>query len=166
MGPGGVHYRVRMPWPHRFPPAVRALLGDGERALCYAWDATGTPVVATLGALLLPDGTRLPWHRIELVEWDDPTLTVSDEAGRMRTIGLDAPGRLPDVAYERVTATIVVSRHVPLAGELGVRIVARRATDADELDWRMRYDDGLDPTDPGVQADAERAFTRVRNAYL
>lgn len=150
------------------PSSVRALLGPGDRSLCYALDAAGSPVVAARDALILPGGTRLPWQRIELVQWDDPTLTITDEAGLVRSVELDAPGALPDVAYERVTASIVVSRHVPLAGELGVRIVARRAPDSgtDELDWRLHYDAGLDPGDPGVQADAERAFARVRAAYL
>ena len=42
------------------------------------------------------------------------------------SLELIEPGRLPELFRERISATIAVERFVPLAGERGVIIAARR----------------------------------------
>ena len=73
---------------------------------------------------------------------------------------LDEPGSLPTVVYERVTSSVVVSERVALRGELGARIVARRAGDG--LRWTVTFDAGLDPRDPVLRAEADEALAELR----
>ena len=40
---------------------------------------------------------------------------------------IDEPGRLLELVRERVTASVVLQRHVPVDGRRGVRVIARRA---------------------------------------
>ncbi len=51
---------------------------------------------------------------------------------------------------ERVTASVVLQRHVPLTGRRGLRVIARRAPRGDRpLAWFYEYDEGVDPDGPG-----------------
>ena len=57
---------------------------------------------------------------------------------------------------ERVTASVLLVRHVPITGKRGVRVVARRAPSGrSEVHWVYEYDAGIDPDDPVVQAAAD-----------
>jgi len=66
------------------------------------------------------------------------------------------------VVNERVKASVVVQHHVPLRGDKGVRIVARRVPGGTDVTWRVTFDPGLDPQDPALRADAEAALAEVR----
>ena len=152
------------------PPEARDALPlhRRERVLTAARLVDGTWVAATQDALLLP-GRRLEWSTIIHAEWSDDgaTLTIDelvtagDDPETSRLV-LDEPGRLPEVVRERVTASIVASRHAAVRGRAGVRVVARRAPGSDEVVWQVVVDRGLDPADPGVQAASVAAVADLR----
>lgn len=76
---------------------------------------------------------------------------------------LEHSERLLRLIRERVTASVIVSQHVPLDGPRGVRVVARRPPGtAEELTWSMLFDEGVDPSDPAVLDAAEEALSAVR----
>ncbi|GAA3673297.1 hypothetical protein GCM10022237_36200 [Nocardioides ginsengisoli] len=81
----------------------------------------------------------------------------------MHTLHLDDAGRLLQLVRERVTASIVVQRHVPVTGRRSVRILARRAPGTHgDLAWFVEYDEGLDPADPAVDAVVQEALAAAR----
>lgn len=154
---------------HALPPEIRArlVLAPGERVIAHALTGDrAAAVVATTAALHLPDGRRVPWERIDRAGWNDVGLALTVEGEPEQTVPLPAPGRLAQAVYERVTATIVVSRHVPLLseeeGSPGVRLTARRAPGGTEIAWRLRYDEGVDPDSPEVRRRCAQALARLR----
>ncbi len=144
-------------------------VGSGERVLAWASDAEGGTVGATRDALYV-SGTRIPWEQVEAAAWDldSSTLRVSEVGswGSVRPehlLVLDAPGRLLQLVRERVTASVVLQRHVPVAGRRGVRVIARRApSGAGDLTWVYEYDDDVDPADPAVRLAAATALEAAR----
>ncbi|MEO5874645.1 MAG: hypothetical protein ABIS86_21470 [Streptosporangiaceae bacterium] len=156
----------------RLPRPVRDALHlpRGERTLAHAATRGGSHVIATPLALYVPDGeggfSRLPWEQVLQVSWREEWLHVTGDDGEHH-LRLTEPGTVPEVVHERVTATVVVSRHYSLPGG-GVRIVGRRpprsrpSAARDELLWSMVFDDGLDPADPGRQAQAEQLLEALR----
>lgn len=153
----------------RTPREVRDVVGAGERVL--AWcpaGAPGTYAIATDAALYVPvpEPLRLPWDQIAKAAWSEESVLVvegrrdargPDRAWRVR---LDEPGALPTVVYERVTSTIVVSERVAIDGDLGARVVGRRAGDG--LRWTVTFDPGLDPGDPEIRRRADEALASLR----
>lgn len=149
------------------PPVAR-----GERALAWAATADGPEVVATRDALYLPDREppRLPWEEVATAEWDvDERVLRVVELGRYgeprveHTLVLVEPDRLLSLVRERVIASIVVQRHVAVAGRLGVRILGRRAPGGrGAIAWFVEYDDGLDPAAPDVSAIVDEALVAAR----
>jgi hypothetical protein len=147
-------------------------LGRGERVIAHADLAGGGVAVATDRALLLPAEGRcsvLPWHRVARAEWDDEThaLTVTDLGGDGHrpdriVLELAEPNLLPETVRERVTASIVVSRHVRLTGGSGVRVIGRRVSGADQLAWQMVWDAGVDPTVAEYADRADAALAQLR----
>lgn len=145
----------------------------GEQVLAWATDSTGEVVGGTRDALYLPasDGARIPWQEIEAAEWDLDTsmLTVREVAPwglstPEHQIIISEPGRLLELVRERVTASIVLQRHVAVAGRRGVRVIARRAPHGhQEISWFFEYDEGVDPDDPSVQAVAEAALVDAQH---
>lgn len=154
----------------------------GERVLAWASGPDGVAAGGTRGALLVrrpgePD-LRLPWQEVEAADWDaeGEVLRVVEVGtfGSVRPehhLRLDDPGRLLQLVRERVTASIVLQRHVPVRDGKGVTVLGRRApagsvgsTGEDAgLAWFHRYDPGIDPEDPVVRraADAATAAARV-----
>ena len=64
---------------------------------------------------------------------------------------------------ERVTASVLLVRHVPITGKRGVRVVGRRAPSGPApVHWVYEYDAGIDPEDPVVRAAAESALAAAR----
>jgi hypothetical protein len=145
----------------------------GERVLAGAQDDAGRWHVGTDRALLLTRDDawhRLPWQRVDQATWDRDTerfvvVEVADY-GRPQprhVIGMAEPGQLLELVRERVTASIVLSRHVPVQGSDGLQVVARRAPVAGgEVEWSVRLADSLDPDDPRVLAAVERALAEGR----
>ncbi len=161
--------RPSLPWRKDRPDLeVQA----GERLLAWATDADGQVVGGTRDALYLPAaaGTRVPWEEIEAADWDleSTTLTVREVGSWGQTrpqheLVLTAPGRLLELVRERVTASIVLQRHVPVAGRRGVRVIARRAPHGrHEISWFFEYDEGVDPEDPSVKASAQAALAAAQ----
>jgi hypothetical protein len=137
----------------------------GEKVLAQAATRAGSAVVATNGALYVPAGEefwRLPWEQVDWAGWKDGWLHVRRTGGEERHIRLDEAGSVPEVVRDRVTATVVASRHFALPGG-GVRIVGRRpARGEGELSWSFVFDAGMDADDPGLQALAEQGLAEFR----
>ena len=96
--------------------------------------------------------------------WDEEGLSVLTTSSERHRVELREPRLLPETVRERVNATIVVNKHVDLPGRGGVRLVARRPPGGEVLGWTLVFDDGLDPDDPGVRAQAEQALEGVRRS--
>lgn len=154
---------MKLPFGSRRLPAD-VVIERGERVLTHARSADSGHVVATDHALYLPGGVRLPWHTIERGTWSEEGLHVRTTDGATHEVAVPEPGRLPETVRERVTASIVVTRHVKLPGRGGVRLVARRVPGKNEPVWDLMFDEGLDPSDPGLRALAEQSLEEVRRS--
>ena len=164
----------------RTPAEVQEVVPSGERVLAWSRVTPGGVAVATDAALYLPiDGTearrvgqaapvglRLAWDLISKATFSEAAVLVVEGRPEPRArdrawrVVLEEPGSLPTVVYERVTSSVVVSERVVLRGELGARIVARRAGDG--LRWTVTFDAGLDPRDPTLRAEADEALAELR----
>lgn len=135
--------------------------------LAHALAPDRDAVVATTAALHLPDGAAIPWERIEHARWTGDGLVFTVEGEAERTVAVPEPGALAETVFERVTATIVVSEHVPLfsseEGSPGVRLVARRAPGGTDVVWQVRYDEGVDSGSAEVRDRAAHALARLRD---
>ena len=160
---------------HGVPPAVgeRLRLAPGERVLAGAADADGRWIVGTDRALHLPaddGGQVLAWEDVDRASWDDDTerlvvVEVADfgETQPRHELALRDPMRLLDLIRERVTASVLLTRHVPVAGSRGLKVVARRSpTRQGEVIWSTWLDDGLDPADPEVRRAVEEGLAAAR----
>ena len=144
----------------------------GERVLAWATSSAGV-VAGTREAVYLPGPPqrRVAWEQIEAADWDaeSETLRVSEVGtwGERRPtyeLGLTEPGKLLELVRERITASVVLQRHVPIDGTRGVRVIARRAaTGGRELSWLFEYDEGIDPADPFVDHAAREALNAAQN---
>jgi hypothetical protein len=152
------------------PQVVKGVaLGPGQRRIAWAVTPEGAPVVASSSALHLPDGTVLGWDSIERALWDKPTLrlielTESEGSGRRHevTLDLEHDTDLPETVRARVSASVAWSSHVKLQPSGGVRIVGRRRTGMEVLDWQLVFDRGTDPDDPALRAQAEEHLSAAR----
>lgn len=144
----------------------------GERVLAWATSSTGV-VAGTREALYLPGPPplRIAWEQVEAADWDaeSETLRVSEvgtwgEPRPSYEVTVTEPGRMLELVRERITASVVLQRHVPIVGKRGVRVIARRAaTGSRELSWLFEYDEGIDPADPFVDYAAREALTAAQN---
>ncbi|WP_183100956.1 hypothetical protein [Nocardioides pelophilus] len=147
-------------------------LARGERLLASATTPEGVEVGGTRDALHLPDRAppRLPWEEIATADWDsdERQLHVVEVGtfGRPRPehrYQLVDPDRLLSLVRERVTASIVVQRHVSVRGRLGVRVIGRRAPGGGgAVAWFVEYDPGLDPAEPDVAELVDEALAAAR----
>ena len=155
--------------------APEVAVGSGERVLAWCADAGGSVIAGTRDALYLPavsDGSpvRVAWEDVQAADWDrdSETFRISEvgrwgERRREHSFSLSEPGRLLELVRERVTASIVFQRHVPLDPRRGVRLIARRAPRGDRpVQWIYEYDDGVDPDDPGVRRAVAAALAESR----
>lgn len=146
----------------------------GERVLAGAQDATSRWQVGTDRALYVARGDdtwhRIPWQRIDQGTWDRDTerfivIEVADYGlpQPRHEIAIPEPGRLLEFVRERVTASILLTRHVPVPGSDGLQVVARRPPVAGgEVEWSVRLADSLDAGDPEVSGAVERALTAAK----
>ena len=73
---------------------------------------------------------------------------------------------MPELFRERIAATIALERFVPLAGERGVTITARRnLDDAGAISWHSTLTRGLTWQTEGVREAADQAMARLRLEY-
>lgn len=153
------------------PPAVRDLsVGPGERVLSGAVAEDGTVVAGTRDALYVGE-SRIPWESVEKADWDvDSTTLEVVEVGSwgvvrpVHELVLPEPGRLLELVRERVTASVVLQRHVAVRGKRGVMVIARRAPRGDQaLTWVYEFEEGIDPEDPEVIRRAEQALRQAQD---
>ena len=122
-------------WSRTSSPSVA--VAPGERVLASAAAADGTVLAGTRDAFYVRSGDetrRVPWEQVEAADWDRDTDTFRlSEVGTwgdqrpVHTAVLTEPGRLLELVRERVTASVVLQRHVPVSGRRGLRVIARRA---------------------------------------
>jgi len=163
--------RGLLPGRKALPEAVRrAPVAEGEKVLAGAVAEDGTVAVGTRDAIYV-GGHRVPWETVEKADWsqDDSTLTVVEvgswgERRPVHTIAVDEPGLFLQLVRERVTASVVLQRHVPVHGRKGVFVIARRAPRGDRpITWVYKFEEGVDPDDPDVRRVAEEALARARD---
>jgi hypothetical protein len=167
--------RLRNPFRRTLPvpPEVvaRAGLHPGETVLAGAPSGEGLWLLGTHTALHVvgEDSRRIPWETVERADWnrDDELLVVTEvgEFGRVRPrheLHVDEPGRLLELVRERVTASVVLQRRVPVRGSQGLLVVGRRSPAGDEVSWSYEFDEGVDPEDPAVTAAAEAGLESAR----
>lgn len=162
----------------RTPRAAAPRLASRERVLAWARAGDGTVLAGTRDALHLvarqPSGAprelRLPWEQVDAAGWDEPTSTL-----RVSLVGgvpgeashayrLEEARALLELLRERVTASVVLQRHVLVPGHGGVTVVARRApSGAVDVVWSVRHDDGTDPSDPVVRDAVEQALADAKD---
>ena len=150
----------------------RAALPRGEKLLAQAPAEDGSWVLGTRLRLVLvrPDGTtHIPWESVEDAAWDKEAsrlkVTEIGAYGEQRpahTFEMDDPSRLLQLVRERVTASIVLQRRVPVRGKQGLNIIGRRSPSGGPVTWMHAYDRGLDPDDPEVVAVADRALVEAQ----
>ena len=102
--------------------------------LAWCHDADGRVVAGTRDALYLPrpaaeadETLRVPWEQVEAADWDaDASVLRVSEVGTwgaprpVHRLALVEPTLLLQLVRERVTSTVVLQRHVPIAGRRGL----------------------------------------------
>jgi hypothetical protein len=115
---------------------------------------------------------RVSWEKVERAGWDSEksVLTVWETTSfgtplRATDLPVDDPGKFGQLLRERIDASVLIQRHVPLVGKSGVRIVGRRnPADPDaRVSWNFVLDKGLSPDQPDVVDKAEAALAAVRD---
>ena len=169
--------RARNPFKRavRVPPEIltRADLAHGERVLAGTLAADGTWLLGTRDAFLAVSEqapTRIPWEHVERADWDrdEERFTISEvgEFGHERPrheFVVSEPGLLLELVRERVTASVVLQRRVPVEGGKGFVVVGRRAPKGDsEIIWAYEFDPGVEPENPAVMARAEAALRAAK----
>lgn len=147
---------------------------SGERVLAWARSSDGAVVAGSRDALYAQDADgslrRVAWEQVEAADWDQDSgvLRVSEvgswgSARPEHAFTLEEAGRLLELVRERVTASVVHQRHVPVSGRRGLRVIARRAPSGRSgISWVYEYDEGVDPEDPAVRSVAESALAQAR----
>lgn len=153
-------------------PSTAIAVAVGERVLASCESVDGIVLAGTRDAFYI--GTepiaRVPWEQVEAADWDR-----DDSVFRLSLVGswgeekvahshaLTEPGRLLELVRERVTASIVLQRHVPVAGRRGVRVIGRRPPRGQgEIEWFFEYDEGVEPADPDVREASAAALAAAR----
>lgn len=153
--------------------AYLASLGTYGRPRILAWASAQEDVcIASLAVLSHGDveaWTHVGWHEIEHGGWNVETHTLSwtlYAGGRGRVV-LTEPGLLPEVFRERVSASIVAKKFVPVDGTRGVTIAGRRDLGASEtvISWHSTLGRGLTWQTEGVQEAADAALAQVKVEY-
>ncbi len=112
--------------------------------LATATTDSGEQLIGTVGALYW--GTdpvqRFPWVQLVNMHFsnEDNELTwVTDQGSH--TVTLEKPGRLPELMFERIEASILTRKEVEIAG-LKVLLIARR-DEKGECVWQMQTTSAL-----------------------
>jgi hypothetical protein len=158
-------------WGRTSPPAVE--VAAGERVLAATTTSDGTVLAGTRDAFYVVgagETRRVPWEQVEAADWDRDTDTFRlSEVGTwgaprpVHTATLEEPGRLLELVRERVTASVVLQRHVAVAGRRGLRVIARRApAGSGRIQWVYEYDEGVDPDAPAVREAARSALEAMQ----
>lgn len=180
---GAVLKLRRTQWPTELADAVRAASRQAptrqDSILAAVQLADGRWVAGSRAALYLPNELgdavrRVGWEEIERAGWDSEAsvlhvweTTAFGTPLRGTDLPVDDPGRFGQLLRERIDASVLVQRHVPLVGKKGVRIVGRRnpAEPDATVVWNFVLDKGLEPDRPGLMDSAEAALAAVRDEF-
>ena len=156
------------------PAGLADRIPKEERVMAWAsgpprLDGDDTIVVTTDRAMYAKGYVdRLPWEQVLRASWEDPILEVVMLDGGGSTeflrITLDKAGSVPQVVFDRVTATIVMQSRVDLIGKRGATLVARRVRGSEEIRWEVVFDAGVDPTNPEFRARADQQLAWLRES--
>ena len=152
------------------PDEVRAAARD---------DVTGGWVVATQWRLLLvadpdgPTGPRVeldrPWLEVDSGAWDPDTTVLSvtwvgGGAGQQWTLRrLTGPGKMPETFWERVQASVVLTREVDLGPRRKARVAIRKALDTRELVDQVILGRGSRPGDSELAREVAISRAELRD---
>lgn len=148
--------------------------GRTARVLAWAAPADGELVVLSPAALsLLRHDTWVHrgWHEIERGGWNAETAQLRWQvySGEREAVRLPDPARVPEVFAERVAASIVFERFVPVDAHpsRGVIVSGRRdlADGGARLSWHASLTRGLTWRTPGLRELADEALAEVREQY-
>lgn len=154
------------------PAGAEIKVARGERVLAWCESVDDVVLAGTRAAFYIGSTpvTRIPWEQIESADWDNDTdvlrVVLVGSWGIQRpthSFGLTEPARLLELVRERVTASVVLQRHVALEGRRGVRVIGRKPPQgAGEIEWFFEYDQGVDPEDPAVREASATALAAAR----
>lgn len=154
--------------------AALAAAAPGAPTRVLAWGRHGEHYAfGFISHLVYDDGSGwriLPWHRIARGGWDKDAqrLTWVDYDGGRGDLPLTEPGSVPELFKERVEASILVSRQVPVEGtKHGVVVIGRRVlgTEPAVLEWHASLNTGTRWSDPGAREGAEAALAALKAEY-
>ncbi|MCW2818561.1 MAG: hypothetical protein JWR42_1348 [Marmoricola sp.] len=163
---------TRRPAPAPDAVLVAADLPRGEAVLASGRAGDGTWLLGTRRRLVLvgdAEVVSLPWEEVEDAAWER-----EDSRLRITAIGtyaaprpswsfdLEDPDRLLQLVRERVTASVVLQRRVPVRDGRGLTVIGRRNPAGGPVAWMHAYDEGLDPEDPEVVVVADLALAQAR----
>lgn len=146
----------------------------GERILAQSQGPDGV-VIGTRDAIYLSrdaeGAVRYAWEQVSSADWDSQSQRLRvvgvaewGEPAPTHIMGLGEAGLLLQLVRERVTASMVLQRHVPLGSGRQARILARRAPNGrGDISWFVEYDSGLEPDDPSVVAAVSTALAAARS---
>lgn len=148
----------------------------GRPRRILAWASTpegfaiGSPSLLSCSTSAPEDPWRhLGWHEIERGGWDAETSRLGwvRYGGERESVGLVEAGRLPEVFRERVAASIVLEKYVPVLNNRQVLISGRRdlADGGSAISWHGTLGRGLSWQTPGVRAAVDEAIGDVRAEY-
>lgn len=148
------------------PSRPRRILAWGEAVDGYA---VGSAAVLSVGAESDDGWRHVGWHEIEHGGWNAETrkLSWAQYGGRRGTVELTESGRMPELFRERVAASIVVERFVPITGDRGVVVNGRRdlAARTPTISWHATLGRGLTWRTPGLQETVDAATAELRAEY-
>jgi hypothetical protein len=145
----------------------------GRQTRILAWARTpggvciGSPSMLSYGSE--PAWRHVGWHQIEHGGWNAEThkLSWSIYDGGRDFIDLVEPGRMPELFRERVSASIVAERFVPIAGERGVTVSGRRdlGQTSPAISWHQTLGRGLSWNSDEVRTAADVALAELQAEY-
>ena len=119
--------------------------------------------------------TLVAWHQVLRGSWNAETNTLELDqqgtvdrdlvrpGGRRHRVRLHDPARVPEVMSERVAATILFQRDVPVPDSRGTLTVTARRSLADQtVTWLALAGRGVRVSDPQVGDFASAAVRRLR----
>lgn len=166
-----------MPWlSSTVPKDVQTSLPrePGERVLAGTQDTNGRWIVGTDSALYAWSEARYqrrPWETIAQASWDREAaellvVEVADFGAPepREVVPLEEPGRVLELIRERVTASIMLTRSVPVRMGSSLKVVVRRSpTRTGDMTFAFVLDNDLDPGDEQVAKAAKRGLAEVRD---
>ena len=145
------------------------------RILAWARTSTGYCIAspANLSYGDEDEWKNIGWHEIERGGWNAELRKLSwvlhaapGNPALRGSLQRVEPGRLPELFRERVSATIALERFVPLVGERGVTITARRDLGASgRVAWHSTLTRGLSWESDAVRAAVDQAMAELRAEY-